>query len=161
MNLETAIQVIDNFLHEGMGDTGVSGFEGLVAVLLKQATGQEFRLASSGRQSGGDAGSESGYANGVKIEAKHYRKNTPLNLRELIAEIHEASASDADLDIWVLAASRSVDDQISTSLDKVAETCGVEVVLLDFGIDGLPRLAVLMAAFPGVVIDWTNRSEER
>ncbi len=159
MSLETAIEVIDTFLHGRLRDTGVSGFEGLIAVLFQQATGQEFRLSSSGRQSGRDAGSESGYANSIKIEAKHYREKTALNLRELIAEIDQAAESDKNLDIWVLAASRSVDDQIATSLDAHAETYGIEIVLLDLGINGLPRLAVLMAAFTDVVIDWANRHQ--
>jgi hypothetical protein len=155
MDLDTAIQVINTFLHDGVGDTGISGFEGLVAVLFQQATGQEFRLSSSGRQSGRDAGSESRYANSIKIEAKHYLESTALDLRELIAEIDEASESDPDLDIWVLAASRSVSEQVASSLDRHAETCGVEVVLLDFGINGIPRLAT----FPDLVIGWANQHQ--
>lgn len=159
MDQKTAIQVIDNFLHDRIGHTGVSGFEGLVAELVQQATGQEFRLSSSGRQSGRDAASESGYANTIKIETKHYRKTTALKPRELIAEIDEATESDPNLDIWVLATSRSVSEQISRSLDEQAESRGVEVVLLDLGINGLPRLAVLLAAFPSLVIDWANRHQ--
>jgi hypothetical protein len=160
MDQNTAIQIIDNFLHHHrLGNSGVSGFEGLVAVLFQQATGQEFRLSSSGRQSGGDAATESGYANRIKIEAKHYLQKTALDLRELIAEIEEATEADPALDIWVLATSRSVSDQTSNSLDKQAESHGVEVVLLDLGINGLPRLAVLMAAFPSVVLEWADRHQ--
>ena len=140
-------------------DTGDSGFEGLSAILAQQATGQEFRLSSSGRQSGRDAASESGYANSIKIEAKHYRKKTGLKLRELNAERDEATESDPNLDIWILAASRSVRGQISSSLDKHAESLGVEVVLLDLGVSGLPRVAVLMAAFPTQVIEWAKRRQ--
>jgi hypothetical protein len=62
MDHKSAIEVIRRFLVEKIGDTGHSGFEGLVATLLQQATRQEFRLSSSGRQAGRDAGSESGYA---------------------------------------------------------------------------------------------------
>jgi hypothetical protein len=159
MDQKTAIQVIDNFLHDRLGHTGVAGFEGLVAVLVQQATGQEFRLSSAGRQAGRDAASESGYANNIKIEAKHYRETTALDPRELIAEIDEATESDPNLDIWVLATSRSVSEQISRSLDEQAESRGVEVALLDLGINGLPRLAVLIAAFPSLVIDWANRHQ--
>ena len=148
MDQQRAIQAIDTFLHDRLKDTGDSGFEGLIAILAQQATGQEFRLSTSGRQSGRDAASESGYANSIKIEAKHYRKKTALKLRELNAEIDEATESDPNLDIWILAASRFVGEQISNSLDKHAESLGVEVVLLDLGVNGLPRVAVLMAAFP-------------
>ena len=59
MNLETAIGVVDTFLHS-LADTGVSGFEGLAAALIERATGQEFRLSSAGRQSGRDAASPRG-----------------------------------------------------------------------------------------------------
>jgi len=63
-----ATQVVDTFLHTRLEATGVSGFEGLVAVLVQEATGQEFRLSSAGRQSGRDAGSEVGFANSIKVE---------------------------------------------------------------------------------------------
>ena len=159
MNLENAIKVIDEFLHDRLKNTGVSGFEGMIAVLLQQATGQEFRLSGSGRQSGRDAGSESGYGNNVKVEVKHYREKTALDLRELIAEIEEATNSDPNLDVWVLAASRSVSEQIASALDEQANRHGIEVVLLDYGIVGLPRLATLMAAFPDFVIDWADRNQ--
>ena len=155
MDLTTEIKIVDNFLG-GLEDTGPSGFEGLVAVLLQLATGQEFRLSSSGRQSGRDAGSESGYANTIKVEAKHYRQTTPLKLRELLAEVAEAVISDKNLDMWVLAASRNVDDQTASTLDKHSETQGIEILILDLGINGLPRLGVLMAEFPDAVINWAK-----
>jgi hypothetical protein len=157
MDLATANQIIDTFLHTQVGATGTSGFEGLVAVLVQEATGEEFRLSSSGRQSGRDAGSESGFANSIKVETKHYLRTNPLDLRELLSEIAEATASDPNLDIWVLAASRSVDDQIQTSLDKEAESRGIDVLILDFGINGLHGLGVLMSAFPAVVRAWAAR----
>jgi len=157
MDPSTAIQVIDTFLHSSLEPTGVGGFEGLVALLIQEATGQELRLSSAGRQSGRDAGAESGFANSIKVEAKHYRESTALDPRELVAEVHEAADSDADLDIWVLATPRSVSDQIATSLERQAESRDVETVILDLGINGLPRLAVLMAAFPTVIRAWAGR----
>lgn len=155
MDLKASIEVVGQFLGS-LQDTGPSGFEGLVAVLLQLATGQEFRLSSSGRQSGRDAGSESGYANTIKVEAKHYRQTTPLKLRELLAEVAEAAISDKNLDMWVLAASRNVDDQTASTLDKHSEAQGIEIVILDLGINGLPRLGVLMAEFPDAVINWAE-----
>src|ERR1035441_8209538 len=107
MDLSVAITRVDEFLHNAIKPSGTSGFEGIVATLIQEATGQEFRLSSSGRQSGRDAASESGYANNIKIETKHYLETTQLNLRQLIAEIDEAAESDRNLDIWTLAASRS------------------------------------------------------
>ena len=161
MDQASAIQVIDTFLHSNLKPTGASGFEGLVAVLVQEASGQEFRLSSAGRQSGRDAASESGLVNSIKVETKHYRETTSLDPRELIAEVHEAADSDPALDIWVLAASRSVSDQIAASLDHQAESRGIETIIFDLGINGLPRLGVLMAAFPAAVRAWARRHHLR
>lgn len=154
-----AIQRVYAFLHDRLQATGESGFEGLVRVLLQEATGQEFRLSSSGRQSGRDAASEAGPANAIKIETKHYRETTALNPRELEAELHEAADSDPGLDVWALAASRSVSEQIARSLERQAESLGVDAVILDLGGTGLPRLAVLMAAFPAIIRAWASRHQ--
>lgn len=159
MNLDAAINVIADFLHKAVRDTGRCGLEGLAALLLQQATSQEFRLSSAGRQSGRDAATEAGHGNNIKIEIKHYRQTTSLNQRELIAEINEAAESDPDLDIWVLAASRAVSEQIASSLEKQAERLGVDIVILDYGVDGLPRVAVLMAAYSDVTIAWADKCE--
>jgi hypothetical protein len=51
MELEIAVDFVDQFLGNPK-PSGVTGFEGLVAILLQRATGQEFRLSSSGRKSG-------------------------------------------------------------------------------------------------------------
>src|ERR1035441_587439 len=147
MDLSVAITRVDEFLHNAIKPSGTSGFENIVATLIQEATGQEFRLSSSGRQSGRDAASESGYANHVKIETKHYLETTTLKPRELIAEIHEAAKSDPQLDLWVLAASKAVSEQIEGNLEAEAESYGIDVVVLDLGTNGLPRLLVLMAAF--------------
>ncbi len=155
MDLATAVNILNDFLGS-LKDVGSSGFEGLIAVLLQLATGQEFRLSSSGRQSGRAAASESGYGIRIKVEAKHYLQTTPLKVRELLAEVDEAAMSDANLDIWILAASRAVDDQIATTLDNHAETHGIEIVILDLGVSGLPRLGVLTAQFSDAVIAWAK-----
>ena len=76
----------------------------------------------------------------------------------MLAEIDEAAESDPTLDLWVLAASRSVNEQIATALDRHAEQYGVEVVLLDSGLGDLPRIAVLLASFPDTVAEWANRN---
>jgi hypothetical protein len=158
MDLQAAIQAVYDFLHDEMRATGAPGFEGLVAILLQQATGQEFRLSSSGRQAGRDAGSESGLVNTIKLEAKHYLATTPLNERELVAEISQAATSDPLLDIWVLAASRHVSEQIEHSLADHAAMYGVEILVVDIGINGLPRLGVLMASFADIVVDFAKRN---
>lgn len=155
MDLPTAIKSVDDFL-KSLEDTGDSGFEGLIAAALQSATGQQFRLSSAGRQSGRDTASEPGYGISIKAEAKHYRETTSLRARELLGEIDQAMMSDENLEIWILAASRSVDDQIAQDLEKHGERHGIDVVILDTGVDGLPRLGVLMAQSPDAVINWAE-----
>ncbi len=138
-------------------DTGSSGFEGLVVALLEAATGQRFRLSSSGQQFGQDARSELSYGNNIKVEAKHYSK-AKLDIRELIAELVQAKSQGAALDLWVLAASCSVSDQIVTQLEEIASDQNVEVFFLDVGTAGISRLAVLMAAFPEVLDFWIQQN---
>ena len=93
------------------------------------------------------------------VEAKHYKKTTALDARKLISEIDEAIESDPHLDIWILATSRMVDEQIATSLEKKAESVGIDVFILDMGINGLTRMALLMAAFSSVTIQWITQNQ--
>jgi hypothetical protein len=139
-------------------DTGPSGFEGLVVILLEAVTGQRFRLSRSGQQSGQDARSELRYGNSIKVEVKHYSK-ARLDGRELTAELHQAINSGAELDLWVLAASCSVGEQIATDLEHIASAHNVEVLFLDAGTDHVSRIAVLMAAFPDVLDNWIHQND--
>jgi hypothetical protein len=147
-----ALDIVADFL-SGLSHTGRVGFEGLTAALLEAATNQKFRLSGSGSQSGQDARSEPGNTNLIKVEAKHYGKSS-LDLRELHAELLQATASSNELDLWVLVASCPVTDQHTAALELAAQKLDVESLVLDLGTSGLPRLAVLMAAFPEVVRNW-------
>jgi hypothetical protein len=137
--------------------TGLAGFEGLVVRLFEGATGQRFRLAGSGSQGGLDARSESGYGNRIKIEAKHYLK-TSLKSPDLIAKISEAASFGSDVDLWVLATSSQVNNQLATMLEQLASERNIEILLLDCGNDGLPRFVVMMAALPEIVEDWIKQN---
>jgi hypothetical protein len=148
VELDSSLRIVGDFLHEKVGSTGISGFEGLVATLLREATGQEYRLSSAGRQSGGDAAPESGHAKRLKVEAKHYLKSTRLDLRELLSEIDQAAESGSDLDIWALATSRRVDEQMMRSLEAHAEKNGAEAIFLkeDLASFGRPYRALYIRA---------------
>jgi len=152
MGARTALDVVAQFL-SGLSHTGRPGFEGLTVALLEAATDQKFRLSGSGPQGGQDARSEPSNTNVVKVEVKHYAKST-LDLRELHAELLQATASSNALDLWVLVASCPVADQHTAALELAAQKLEVELLVLDLGSSGLPRLSVLMAAFPQVVEDW-------
>ena len=149
--------LVNDFLGK-LEPTGRGGFEGLVADLCEASTGQRFRLSGSGSQEGQDSRSESGYGNRIKVEAKHYAKSA-LNLRELTAEIVQATAPGSGVDLWVLAASCAVTDQHAVALEEIANRQHIEILFLDLGNDGLPRMAVLMATFPQRVEDWIRRHE--
>src|ERR1051326_4026824 len=136
---------------------GPGGFEGLVVVLLEAATGQRFRLSHSGQQFGQDARSESQYGNSIKVEVKHYSKSE-LNSRELAGELSQAISLGVALDLWVLAASCAVGEQISTQLEKIASDQNVEVFFLDAAADGLSRIAVLMAGFQEELGNWIRQN---
>src|SRR5712692_4678911 len=78
----------------------------------------------------------------------------PSAPRELIAEIVQATERPSDVELWVLATSCRVRDQHAVELETVARERDVEVLILDLGNDGLPRVCVLMASFPDTVQDW-------
>ncbi len=152
MPLADALNLIRRFL-TGLKDTGAGGFEGLVATLCDFATGQRFRISGSGPQEGQDLRSEPGIGNLIKVEAKHYDKGE-LSLRELEGELAQAALAGSGLDLWVLAASCRLNDEHAKKLEADARELNVEVLFLDMGNEGLPRLAVLMAAFPEAVERW-------
>ena len=154
MNGLDATSVIARFL-KSLPHIGRSGFEGLVAHLCEAATGQRFRLSGAGSQFGQDARAETGYGNNVKVETKHYKK-TSLDSRELAGELLQAATADPHLELWVLAASCAVRDQHAEQLESSAKQLGVEVVILDVGNRWLPRMAVLMAAFPTALENWID-----
>ena len=56
--------------------SGEEGFEGLIAALLEQVTGQRFCLAKSGSQQGRDMRSGSVGGSVVAVECKHYLSTT-------------------------------------------------------------------------------------
>ena len=57
-----------------------------------------------------DAAAESGTGNRIKVEAKHYDKSK-LDLRELTAELTQATLHGSLVDLWVLIASCAVVQQ--------------------------------------------------
>lgn len=152
MSLEGALGLIHRFL-TGLKHSGAGGFEGLVAILCDSATGQRFRISGSGPQEGQDLRSEPGIGNLIKVEAKHYHKGQ-LSLRELEGELAQAALAGSGLDLWVLAASCRINDEHAKTLEADASELNVEVLFLDMGNEGLPRLSVLMASFPEAVERW-------
>lgn len=152
--LMNALEAIDNFLRS-LQHTGADGFEGLVASLCAAETGQAFRLSGSGQQHGQDARSETHSGNNIKVEAKHYFKSS-ISLRELTAELVQASRHAPGIELWVIAASCALKDQDVLELELLAHEQNIEILILDNTSAHLPRLPVLMAAHSATVADWAR-----
>jgi hypothetical protein len=131
--------------------SGQEGFEGLIAELLERLTGQRFFLARSGTQHGRDM--RSGMLGGsvVAVECKHYSGATSFDHNALLGEIDQAERDIPDLDLWVLATTRSVPDQLATALQKAARSRGVEFRAISHEGRSGDSLDVLCALAPELV----------
>ena len=121
----------------------------LAAEFVGRATGYRIRVASSGAQSGGDAGSQLPTPL-FRIETKRYGNNTRLDERELIGEIRQAVRRDPDLEIWILLTTQPVSEQIASSLVREGADIGLPIQIFDWA-GSLPNLARLCAACPDLV----------
>lgn len=144
--------MLAKYFHE-LADTGEAGFEGVIRKLLIEQTGFEFRLSRTGSQYGRDARAKAAQSGSVMFECKNYRK-VDFDERELIAEFDQAIGDDRLLDIWILAASKPIPDQLSTQLGKKAAREHVDFLGLDCGLPNQPEsLDYLAAASPDVLLD--------
>src|SRR5687768_13514860 len=106
--------------------------ENLVAALLGHLLGVPIAVAKSGFQHGGDAGAAGRQGRRFRIECKKYSDTTRLSDRELLGEIDHALSRDAGLEAWILAATRSVPEQLAQELNLKGERIGVPIVILDW-----------------------------
>ena len=111
---------------------GNDGFEGLMRDMLVELTGMPFSLAKSGHQGGSDVRSEPANFFKIGLEAKRYQKGTSLPVDQLKAKILEAARSDYPIDLWILAASRSISVTDKEALSALADQEGIKVVVLDW-----------------------------
>ena len=109
--------------------SGSKGFEGLIALLLESLTGQLFCLAKAGSQAGRDMSSRYAQSNVIAVECKRYKNTTKLDTRELQRELDQNLAAMPDLDLWVLVASRHIEDcsQLREELTQKAKKEGIDV----------------------------------
>lgn len=127
--------------------TGSSGFEGLMRDMLMELTGLRFSLAKSGHQSGSDVRSEPSNFFKVGLEAKRYQKGSSLPVDQLKAKIIEAARSHPPVDVWVLAASRTISISDQEVLHEFGNEEGVKTIVFDWDDQGAnpPVLAVALA----------------
>ena len=130
--------------------TGEAGFEGFLAAVLREVTGQPFHVVKSGTQSGTDVRSEPRNLLRIGLESKHYRRETRLPLDELLYKLNDASAKEPPVDVWILASTRGIDANDREKLDALGERLGIEVIVWDWSAHetGLADLAVVCASAP-------------
>lgn len=130
--------------------SGARGFEGFVADLLSEVTGQNFSTQKSGSQNGTDA-----LASTFKIglEGKRYRESTPLATDLLKAKLVEAATTNPELELWILATTRSIDPLDIRAIKELAASYGMEALVLawEAGAFRTPPLGLLCAMAPGAV----------
>jgi hypothetical protein len=139
--------------------TGAHGFEELVRRLLEELSGLRFHSARSGDQQGRDARANRPTGGSVALECKRYQSSSSLKGRELIAELQQAHSSLPSLDLWILAASREISDQILSDLETLGQEHGIDVLPLDCLRDGGGNLDILCAAYPRIVAELLTAGE--
>ena len=126
-------------------------FEHLVAALIGRLLNVGVAVAKTGFQHGGDAGTSGREGRHLRIECKKYADTTSLSDRELLGEVDQALNRDAALEVWILAATRDVPEQLEQELEQHATKLGVSIVVVDWKGDGVPALAALCASAPDLV----------
>ena len=141
-----------DLIYKSLQPSGPKGFEGLIAELLSQLTGQRFRLSKSGQQGGRDVTSDFTNSTVVAVECKRYGKDTELEETHLLGKLAQAVLDLPDLDLWVIAASRPVSDQLARNLQSAAMTHGVEFRTIESSDDKPSAIAALLARHPDGVL---------
>ena len=112
--------------------TGELSFEALLADALSELTKRPFHVAKSGHQEGSDVRSEPYNLFQVGLEAKRYGSSSKLSLDALRHKITDAVAARRPVDLWILAATRSVSAQDREELKSQGDRCGISVLVLDW-----------------------------
>ena len=134
------------FLHDHvcrLPAAGAIGFEGFMAGVLSEFTGQAFHVVKSGHQQGTDVRSAPHNLFKIGLEGKRYGTSTSLPLDSLLHKITDASRAYVPVDLWILATTRRVDASDREKLHEHGEALGIGVIVLDYPSD-LAQLCDLM-----------------
>lgn len=134
--------------------SGVGSFENLVRDLLSRATRRRVTVAKSGPQGGIDGRTgDDRHATVIGVETKRYGVETKLPLDEIKSKLRDAAMTHADLDLWILVASREIKEPDRSTLQAEGRSLGVEVLILDWADspEMLPGLLLLCAAHQDIV----------
>ncbi len=133
-------------------------FEKLVASLLKSFLKIPFVVARSGDQPRGDARSLSG---DVSIQAKRYTGENSPNAKVVEGDIGHVRRESSNLHTYVLAVAKDA-EQLSHTLDSIAEETGLDIVTLELS-DNISDLGALCVTFWEEIchfFDLSNTDEE-
>lgn len=129
-----------------------ANFERMVAALVSNMIDVTVSVARSGFQHGGDGGTAGRQGRRLRIETKRYADTNPLKDRDLLGEFEQATQHDSELELWILAATREVHEQLADSLFESGSKQGVPVLIVDWKAEErLPVLAALCASAPAIV----------
>ena len=131
--------------------TGLEGFEGLIGTALSEIADVPFRLARSGSQFGVD-GQSVHARGGIGFECKCYTGR--VSAPGIMSKIGDLSVRDADLDLWVLCATSPINSQIADKIIRFGKRSSISTLILDWTDNGLPPLAVALAAASGKTRDF-------
>jgi len=126
--------------------SGSNGFEGLIAKQLENLTDRRFFLSQSGSQSGRDMKSDRQQGNVMAAECKRYGDKRKFDLTELQGKLAQAEIDGPDLDLWILAATRAIPDQIISKLSLQGDKQGIEIRTISSD-DGDPSSIELLCAY--------------
>ncbi len=131
-------------------------YEEVVRLGLVEALGRNLRLARSGSQFGGDVGTGTSGPT-VRIEAKRVSTHRSLDQRALLGEISEALDRYPDLDLWVLAASCEVPEQMANALEREGQSRGIGIEILDVSSSRKSKLPLLLANACAEVVGYVGK----
>ena len=118
-------------------------FEELVSELLGLLLETRFETAKSGYQPIGDAINEE---RTIVLQTKNYNDETPLDRKEILGDIEEAELELPNLQAYVLAASRTINNRLRNRLGDVEKKTGLDIVTLELT-DKLSNLGALCVTF--------------
>ena len=143
MSWQKLKELVQSLDEQHKGRKKGEAFEKLVARLLELLLDIPFVVAKSGAQPRGDARSK---ASEVSIQAKNYSDKSNLRDPEIVGDINIVMENSQDLQVYVLAISRDISEQLLDKLDKIEKNTGLDIVILELT-DKLSDLGALCVTF--------------
>ncbi|MXZ55890.1 MAG: hypothetical protein F4227_09850 [Gammaproteobacteria bacterium] len=131
MNTKQAQQILWKAVYE-LDATGSSGFEGFLANVQSELTGQTFHVVKSGSQGGSDVRSDPSNFVKIALESKQYNLKTKLSVGTLLHKLTEASRTHPPPDFWILASTREIDGGDREKLKDHGGSLGIDVAVWDW-----------------------------